>query len=360
MIKVNIKLPRKNFDVIINETFPDGITGIFGPSGSGKTSLMQAISGLAPPVIGTIKVQNRVLFDSDKRINVPVEQRNIGYVFQEGRLFPHMNVQQNLLYGYKPYGANKVTFEEVVNMLQLNHLLQSKPTNISGGERQRTALGRALLSSPDILLLDEPFSAVDTNLRKQILPFILRIRKLVQIPVLIVSHELPDLLKLTKNIMVIKNGQCLGHDNYQNLLKLPEISALLGSSTLINTIELEVNQNKTKDGFTLNGYTQGQQHIVIYGKSKFTQYHSGQKVKIYIHADDISLATSQLPQTTIQNQLKGKVTEVISRGETVFCIIDTGTSLLAEISKASQLRMDIKRGTDVYCLFKAVAIEAID
>ena len=171
MTEVDIILPRKNFELSICEQFSDGITGIFGPSGSGKTSLLHTISGLETPKKGRLVVNNRVLFDSGKGINLPVEKRNIGYVFQEGRLFPHMTVEKNLLYGLKKNGNSNVGFDEVIDLLNLGHLLKSKPSQISGGERQRTALGRSLLSSPEILLLDEPFSAVDTRLRKQILPF---------------------------------------------------------------------------------------------------------------------------------------------------------------------------------------------
>lgn len=135
MTEVDIILPRKNFDVVFRESFSDGITGIFGPSGSGKTSLLQAISGLALPKQGSIKIGERIVFDAEKRIDLPVEKRNIGYVFQEGRLFPHMNVEKNLLYGLKKNGNNKVSFNEVVDLLNLGHLLKSKPSDF----RWRTA-----------------------------------------------------------------------------------------------------------------------------------------------------------------------------------------------------------------------------
>ena len=215
MTKVDIILPRKNFDLIIHQTFSDGITGIYGPSGSGKTSLLQAISGLALPKSGHISIDKRTVFDTKRKINIPVEKRNIGYVFQEGRLFPHMTVEKNLLYGQKKEKNRKVGFREVVDLFNLSHLLKSKPWQISGGERQRTALGRSLLSSPDILLLDEPFSAVDTRLRDQILPFILKIQQKVQVPILVVSHDLPDLLKLTNILCIIKDGRCLGQFLFQ-------------------------------------------------------------------------------------------------------------------------------------------------
>ena len=226
MTEIDILLPRKNFDITINEVFCDGITGIFGPSGSGKTSMLQAIAGLALPKSGYIKTGGRVLFDSRKKINVPVEKRRVGYVFQEGRLFPHMTVEKNLLYGYKKDDGDGVKFNEVVDLLKLENLLTRRPWQISGGERQRTALGRSLLSSPDILLLDEPFSAVDTALRSRIIPFITKIQQRVRIPILVVSHEMPDLLKLTDRLCIIKEGQCHGHGKYSELFGKDTISIM--------------------------------------------------------------------------------------------------------------------------------------
>lgn len=240
MIEVDITLPRKNFNVVIHERFSDGITGIFGPSGSGKTSLLKAISGLALPKFGNISIGNRTIFNSEKKINLQVDKRNIGYVFQEGRLFPHMSVEKNLLYGMKKHTDRKVNFNEVVELLNLRHLLKSKPSQISGGERQRTALGRSLLSSPDLLLLDEPFSAVDARLRNQILPFIIKIQQKVEIPILVVSHDLSDLLKLTNTLCIIEEGRCKGHGEYYDLLKLESVSEIFGSDSTVNSVSTKV------------------------------------------------------------------------------------------------------------------------
>ncbi|MEO1653173.1 MAG: ATP-binding cassette domain-containing protein, partial [Bacteroidota bacterium] len=219
MIEIDIHLPRRNFDLKIQEQFGSGITGVFGPSGAGKTSLLQAIAGLAKPSRGRIQVGGRILFDSVEKINLPVEKRNIAYVFQDGRLFPHLNVESNLKYGLNKKKEGPISFKEVVDLLQLSHLLKSKPAQISGGERQRTALGRALLSSPDLLLLDEPFSAVDMQLRQQILHFILKVQQRTNLPISVVSHDLPDLLKLSKKLCIIKEGACLAHADYYDLLK---------------------------------------------------------------------------------------------------------------------------------------------
>lgn len=357
MIKVNITLPRKNFDIVIKEDFSDGITGIFGPSGSGKTSLMHAISGLATPASGSISIDDRCVFDTEQKINVPIDKRNIGYVFQEGRLFPHMSIEKNLLYGVKKGVKNKISFEEVVKLLNLEHLLSSRPSQVSGGERQRTALGRSLLSSPDILLLDEPFSAVDTNLRNQILPFIIRIQQKVNIPILVVSHDLPDLLKLTDTLCIIKNGNCLGHGGYYELLKTKAITEIFGTNSLVNSIEMKVFETRKETGLSLLRWKQTEKEVLIKCEKSKHIYEKNQNVKIFINADDIALSNDKLENVTIQNQIEGTVTYIIKRESTQLCIIDAGFTLVVEITSDSLSRMNISKGTQVWCLFKSVAID---
>lgn len=356
MIDVNIKLKRDNFDVVINESFGSGITGVFGPSGSGKTSLMHSISGLAHPQEGEITINNKTIFSKEKRINVSVEKRNIGYVFQEGRLFPHMTVEKNLRYGVKKNKRNGLTFEAVVELLNLSHILTSKPANISGGERQRTALGRSLLSSPDILLLDEPFSAVDANLREQILPFLLKIHKTVQIPLLVVSHDITDLLKLTSRLCLINNGRCIGHDNYHNLLQKPDLQGVFGKHSLINSITLKVAYVED-NGLAILSTKKNENQIKVLCENSIGQYDVGQEIMIFIRPDDVALSNRPLEGITIQNQLEGTIAYIIERNNSILCMVDVGFPLVVEITAASLNRMDIINGSKVWCLFKSAAID---
>jgi molybdate transport system ATP-binding protein len=359
MTEFDILLKRKNFNIEINERFSSGITGIYGPSGAGKTSLLLAISGLIIPEKGEIMVGGRTLFSSANRINVPVAQRNIGYVFQEGRLFPHMSVAQNLRYGLRKKIKSNVSFEEVVELLDLEAILDRKSTQISGGERQRTALGRSLLSSPDILLLDEPFSAVDVSLRKQILPFIISIQQKVQIPILVVSHDLSDLLKLTNTLFLMEQGKCLGHGNYYELLKKQAITDLFQHGNLINTIEMnlaELNMSKGLASLSVANHTN---QVQVKCDSNLEKCAVGQRLKILISADDIALSKNRLEDVSIQNQVAGKVVDIVERGTTLLCIVDAGFKLVVEITVESKKRMQIERGSPVFCLFKSVAIELI-
>jgi len=356
MIQVNIRLKRDNFDVVIDETFGMGITGIFGPSGSGKTSLLNAICGLAKPDEGSISINGKKVFSTDGKINVPVENRRIGYVFQEGRLFPHLTVEKNLRYGMKGNDGEGL-FNKVVALLKLDHILQSKPFKISGGERQRTAIGRALLSSPEMLLLDEPFSALDVNLRQQILPFILKIQQTVNIPILVVSHDISDLLKLTCRICILEKGRVTGHDDYQMLLRKPELLPIFSSHSLINAVVMTVTRVDVEKGITTLSFGDEENWIrVVCEKSRLT-YAQGDQIKIFIPSDDIALSTHRLPNVTIQNQLQGVIQDIIKRDGVRICIVNVGFTLIVEVTAESLKRMDLAVGYPIWCLFKSVAID---
>jgi molybdate transport system ATP-binding protein len=312
---------------------------------------------LAHPEKGFIEINENTVLNKEQNIYVPVEKRNIGYVFQEGRLFPHLTVEKNLLYGLKKNKESKITFDEVVELLNLSHILNSKPADISGGERQRTALGRSLLSSPDVLLLDEPFSAVDTKLRRLILPFLLRIHEKVRIPILVVSHDLPDLLKLTHTLCVMKDGKCLGHNDYYELLKNEEIRGILGTGTIVNSVEMKVSGASDKSGLTTLSKQNGDKIVNVKCEKSSGTYKAGQMLKLFIYADDIAISKNKLHDITIQNQLEGIVTDIIPQKTSLLCTVDVGFKLIVEFTLQSQKRMDIHLGSTVWCLFKSVAID---
>jgi len=352
MVEVDITIPRKQFQLQLNQQFDRGITGIFGPSGSGKTSLLQAIAGLTKPASGSITLEGSTLFHHEDKINQPVEKRQIGYVFQEGRLFPHLSVYQNLSYGYR--AGSLLEFDEVIELLQLRPLLNSKPHQISGGERQRTALGRSLLASPKILLLDEPFSAVDTRLRSQILPFILKVQQQVQIPILVVSHDLPDLLKLTHTLCILERGKCLGHGAYFDLIKSQNTRPILGSESVVNA--LDVTLDHSSDPGVLIGKSPTSDVSI---RCEHGALVPGDQVKVFIKAQDIALSSEQVTHTTIQNQLPGTVIDIVDLGQSKLCRIDAGVKLLVKITTQSQQRLQLKPGSKVWCLFKSVAVDVL-
>ena len=357
MITVDITVRRNSFDVSVHEIFDDGITGIFGPSGSGKTTILNTIAGLIAPDQGAIAVNDRVFFNAEAKIRIPPHKRRVGYVFQEGRLFPHMTVLKNLHYGMSSKTPPQIGFDTVVDLLKLTHLLGKKPGMISGGERQRVALGRALLSAPELLLLDEPFSAVDTSLRSRILPFLHEIHQKVKIPMLVVSHELPDLLKLTDRLCVIKGGRCVGHDDYPALLASETSKEMFGTGSVLNTVTMNVDSTDPAGGITILTTPEGKNSVRVVCEKTRRQYLPGQMVKVFVNSHDIALSSRCLDEVTIQNQLEGTVVDLIERDSTIFCIVDVGFTLIVEITAESGRRLAIRNGSRIWCLFKSVAID---
>ncbi|MFV5024170.1 molybdenum ABC transporter ATP-binding protein ModC, partial [Escherichia coli] len=195
-----------NHCLTINETLPaNGITAIFGVSGAGKTSLINAISGLTRPQKGRIVLNGRVLNDAEKGICLTPEKRRVGYVFQDARLFPHYKVRGNLRYGMSKSMVDQ--FDKLVALLGIEPLLDRLPGSLSGGEKQRVAIGRALLTAPELLLLDEPLASLDIPRKRELLPYLQRLTREINIPMLYVSHSLDEILHLADRVMVLENGQ---------------------------------------------------------------------------------------------------------------------------------------------------------
>ena len=209
MLKVDIEKRLGEFTLAAAFETERGVTALFGTSGSGKTSLVNMIAGLLKPDRGLIALDGGVLFDSEKRINVPPHKRGIGYVFQEGRLFPHMNVRANLDYGRRMSGKPRddAEFARVVALLGIGHLLDRRPGALSGGERQRIAIGRALLMQPRLLLLDEPLASLDSARKTEIFPYLERLRDEARIPMIYVSHSAAEIRRIANAVVYLADGR---------------------------------------------------------------------------------------------------------------------------------------------------------
>jgi molybdate transport system ATP-binding protein len=209
MLRVNIAKQLGEFSLEANFESEGRVTGLFGASGAGKTSLVNMIAGLLRPDRGTIVIDGETLDDTEKGVHIPSHRRRIGYVFQDARLFPHLDVRQNLDYGRR---MNRLTDDpdqrkRVTDLLDIGHLLDRRPGKLSGGERQRVALGRALLSKPRLLLLDEPLGALDEGRRAEILPYLVRLRDEARIPMVYVSHDAAEMRQLATQIVLLKGGR---------------------------------------------------------------------------------------------------------------------------------------------------------
>ncbi len=355
-----VRLPRHNFTLTLDVNIDDDVTGVFGHSGAGKTSLLHLIAGLERPSAGRLSFNGRVFFDVKKHIWVPPHLRRIGMVFQHARLFPHLNVRKNLLFAssFMAEKPDRKFFNEVVDLLELAPLLEHAVTRISGGEAQRTALGRVLLSKPELLLLDEPFSAIDMTLRRQILPFLWRIRRHFNIPMLIISHDLPDILRLTDKLLLMDKGNVAGKGSLTELVMEHNLLSAAGHAAAINVFDLTISAIENEDSVVMSANTG--QAPKFYGLAR-PGMHSGMNVKAAIAPEDILISIRNDANTSARNIISGKIVNFSDHPARSFCRIDIGggQNLLAEITRDSLHRLGLQIGSEVFCIFKASSLDII-
>lgn len=209
MIEINATLKRQDFVLDVALQLDQRVTAIFGPSGSGKSTLLSIIAGINKPDHGRVMINGETVFDHAKKINKPIHQRRIGLVFQDARLFPHLNVAHNLSYPLKftPKHEQQFHLNDIVDLLEIGALLKRTTHQLSGGEKQRVALGRALLSSPRLLMLDEPMASLDESLKSQILPFLKKVADEINIPMIYISHSKDEIMQITNNVVYINAGK---------------------------------------------------------------------------------------------------------------------------------------------------------
>lgn len=357
---VELKLGDRKFcyNTVINER----IAGVFGVSGAGKTTLINIIAGTVAPASGRISFNYRVFFDSAVKYFLPASKRNIGVVFQEHLLFPHLTIRQNLEYS-RPYLKNRksnITFESVVALLDIQHLLEKHPHNLSGGERQRVAIGRTLLSQPELLLMDEPFSNLDRNRRGEIISYLLLINNLYDMPLLIVSHDLDDMLKLTNFLIVLDYGKIVGSGSYLDIAESGKVPEIITPKSYLNILDLYCTGFSDDRLLVQAGLKNGSSSARLQ-----IQFPPGmipqpdQKIRIVIIPDDIALSLEVVRNVSIQNQIPGRVVRTRTEGSTAFLLIDCGFPLLAQITETSRKTLGIDRGSDIICLIKAKAVQVI-
>jgi molybdate transport system ATP-binding protein len=222
MISFACQLQRPDFRFDATFAAGAGLTALFGPSGSGKTTTIRLLAGLEKPATGRITLGDQVLLDSARRLDVPPHRRRIGLVFQDALLLPHLSVKANLTYGrfFTPTPERRIAFDDVVDVLGVGHLLARRPATLSGGERQRIAIGRALLASPRLLLMDEPLASLDAARKAEILPFIEKLRDAFAIPIIYVSHQPDEVMRLAAQVVMFTEGQVTASGPPAGLLPL--------------------------------------------------------------------------------------------------------------------------------------------
>ncbi len=352
-IRARFKLQLESFALDVSFSAPNrGVTALFGPSGSGKTTLLRCIAGLERAA-GSLLINGDVWQDDTKFMST--HRRPLGYVFQEASLFPHMSVRANLEYGLKriPLSERRVQLEQVVEWLGLNHLIErGDPAKLSGGERQRVAIGRALLTSPRLLLMDEPLSALDTASKLEILPYLERLHRELNIPVLYVSHALDEVARLADHLVLLEQGNVIASGALnETLARLDLPIAHLDDAGAV--IEAEVTQHDEKYHLSKLNFPGG--HLWV-GR---VDQPLGSRLRARVLARDVSIAT-QVPQgSSINNILNARIAEIRDEGtDKVIVRMKVGDAhmLLSRITRRSRDHLGLVVGMEVYAQVKSVVL----
>ena len=355
MLSVNISQAFGSFRLETQFEVEEGsITAIFGKSGAGKTSTINAIAGLTRPDVGVIQIGNTTLFDQNLRINLPIYKRQIGYVFQDDRLFPHMTVRNNLIYGTPKNQdvANSLNLTDITGLLELAPLLERRPRTLSGGEKQRVAIGRALLSNPKLLLMDEPLASIDVQHRFEILPFIQRVREKTGITIIYVTHALEEVIFIADQIILLSEGQVTAQGTVEEImsrLDLHPMTSRFDAGAVISAIYSGYDREFDLGELSFDGGT-----LRIAGLNA----EIGIQLRAHIRARDVSLMLDKPKDTSVLNVFKGELIEIRHEdGPQLDLLINIGTPLIARITRKSLNDLNLDIGSKVYAMIKAVAID---
>ena len=356
-IHARFKGTTGSFNLDVDFNFPaEGVSALYGPSGCGKTTVLRCMAGLTRLHTGALTINGRVW--QDEHTFLPVHERPIGYVFQEPSLFPHLSVAGNLGFGQKrsTKGTGSLGFDMVVELLALGELLKRSPLKLSRGERQRVAIGRALLCDPEILLMDEPLNALDQASKNDILPFLLRLHNELSIPILYVSHELREIEHLADQMILMERGRILANGPLDELLADPALplSRKPDAASILNGVVKNHDADYGLSTLALSG-------VELIVPSNVGEI--GSSLRLRIMASDVALARDHAPKgTSILNGPLARIHDVRENGPygmTVFLKLGSeasGASLLSRITRKSWDRLELKKGDQVHALIKSVAL----
>ncbi|HTT07820.1 MAG TPA: molybdenum ABC transporter ATP-binding protein [Gammaproteobacteria bacterium] len=332
-----------------------GITALFGRSGAGKTSVVNMIAGLLKPDHGRIESNGRVLYDSAAGVNVPVHERRVACVFQDARLFPHLSVRNNLLYGFRlcPARGRYIEFNHVVELLGIAPLLSRRTGTLSGGERQRVAIGRALLAQPRLLLMDEPLASLDTERKVEILPYIERLRDEFKLSIVYVSHALEEVVRLAGNVVVMRDGAVTAVGPVAETLERVDLYPITGRQEAGAILSATVASHDDADALTMLRFNGG---VIFVPRVDLPV---GAALRVRIRARDVALAVQQPAGISIRNILRGRVAEITEKtGADVEIKLMVGaTALAALVTRPAVRDLALAPGREVYALVKSIAID---
>jgi molybdate transport system ATP-binding protein len=355
MLEVDVEIRRGAFGVQAAFASSAPIVALFGRSGAGKSTLVNAIAGIVRPERGRIVVGGRTLFDSAARIDEAPEKRRVGYVFQDGLLFPHLSVRGNLAYGERllPAGERALDRGRVIALLGLERLLDRRPATLSGGERQRVAIGRALLAGPRVLLMDEPLASLDGPRKAEILSYVELLRDEWRLPIVYVSHAIEEVTRLADHLVLLTEGKVAASGPLADLMRRRDLAALTGRFEAGSVIEARVLSHDEGFGLATLGFDGGT--LVVPNVDALP----GEPVRVRVRARDVALALERPANASFQNVLPGTVAAIDAEfGALVEVTVAIGAiSLVARVTRKAVSEMGIRPERPVFALVKAVSID---
>jgi len=347
--------PFSDFQLAATFQASDGVTALFGASGAGKTTIFRLIAGVLRPQAGRIALGERLFVDAKSSRWLPPERRQIGVVFQEQLLFPHLSVRGNLMFGCRhqsPAQAQKFSVARVVELLDIGSLLDRDPATLSGGQRQRVSIGRALLRGPELLLMDEPLAGLDEGLKQRILGYLARIVAEWRIPILFISHDQTDVLQFAEQVIVVEEGRVVDAGPTATTLERAVLTRLKHPMGPINL--LRIGSLAAVDGRWQGRI--GEQTVVL---PALPDGFAAQSVCVQFLPRDVTLAAAEVAGLSARNQLHGRVREIVTLSERTFVAIDVGQLIWAEVTAAAVRELAIAAGQPIVCLIKATALTPV-
>jgi molybdate transport system ATP-binding protein len=355
VLEVDIEHRLGAFDLDIHFRSGRGLTALFGRSGAGKTSVVNAIAGLIRPKRGRIVVDDAVLLDTERGICAPTHRRGVGYVFQEDRLFPHLTVRHNLLFGrwFASGRARSAGLEDVVELLGIGALLDRRPGRLSGGEKQRVAIGRALLAGPRLLLMDEPLASLDARRKDEILPYLERLRDQANVPIIYVSHSVAEVTRLATTIVLISDGRVHAVGPVQEVMGRADLYPLAGRFEAGAVLLVHVARHDPRWGLTELAGSFGE--LVV----PRLEIPVGTALRIRVRARDVILAVTRPSGISALNVVEGQVERLIpiEEGALEVQLRASNQRLLARVTRRSGEALGLAPGRQVFAVIKSVAID---
>lgn len=354
MLQVTAQRKRGGFALDAKFELPTpGVVALFGRSGCGKTTLVNVIAGLLAADTGRVQLDETVLLDTARKMDVPPEKRRIGYVFQDARLFPHLRVAANLRYAQQRAGASPfIGFDRVADLLDLGPLMGRRTHQLSGGERQRVAIGRALLSQPVLLLLDEPLASLDASRREEVLPYLETLRDQLAIPMVYVSHNFDEVLRLATHLVLMESGKTTAQGGLGEMSLNAAVRAIIGVDAVGAIIDGEVLGIDASSGLTRVQVGRGEINVHCANAAP------GHRLRVQLLARDLIVATQPPLHLSVRNSLKGVVASVVDDvdGSHLIAIDIGGTLIMARVTHAATRELGLVSGLTVWALVKTVSL----